>query len=216
MMATRRSCRREPTLARSSRKLTPRRLQTESRLSKLLLLKGYSDLAPQLRQYSSRVVSIPSLFRTTRINLGTQTFSAVAQRPDPTPPTPKIKTVKLNGKDGGRGSDTESEEIIEWSTAPSTLKHTLGTNGNVSNGAKDKSTPKKQPKEKKSHSKLSARSTKVDNVLKSAAVASAAEGSEDEWKPVKRPVKKAAKAGAGIKKNAEKSIRNLDPRPCHA
>ncbi|WVQ76165.1 hypothetical protein IAR50_005820 [Cryptococcus sp. DSM 104548] len=42
-------------------------LNTESRLSKLLLLKGYNTLAHQLRAYSSRVVSIPDLFRQEKV-----------------------------------------------------------------------------------------------------------------------------------------------------
>ncbi|TYJ51489.1 hypothetical protein B9479_007936 [Cryptococcus floricola] len=42
-------------------------LNTESRLSNLLLLKGYNTLAHQLRAYSSRVVSIPDLFRQEKV-----------------------------------------------------------------------------------------------------------------------------------------------------
>ena len=52
-------------------------LSTENRLSKLLLLKGYTDLAGQLRQYGSRVVTIPDLFRTSKIPVS---FSAVAAK----------------------------------------------------------------------------------------------------------------------------------------
>ncbi|WVQ80936.1 hypothetical protein IAT38_003043 [Cryptococcus sp. DSM 104549] len=43
-------------------------LQTESRIANILLLKGYTDLAAQLKAYSARVVSIPGLFRTTRLS----------------------------------------------------------------------------------------------------------------------------------------------------
>ena len=50
-------------------------LSTENRLAKLLLLRGYSDLAGQLKQYSNRVVTIPNLFRRDKIPLS---FSSVA------------------------------------------------------------------------------------------------------------------------------------------
>ncbi|KAL7418685.1 hypothetical protein Q5752_006368 [Cryptotrichosporon argae] len=42
-------------------------LETESRLSNVLLLKGYATLAHELEQYSARVVSIPGLFRPSKL-----------------------------------------------------------------------------------------------------------------------------------------------------
>lgn len=42
-------------------------LDTVLGLSKLVILQGYSDLAPQLRPYASRCVSLPELFRNSRV-----------------------------------------------------------------------------------------------------------------------------------------------------
>ena len=73
-----------------------RSLATESRLSKLLLLKGYNSLAPQLRQFSQKVVSLPDLFRTEKIPNGpAKSFAAVVSPALPRPKTPKIGTVKV-------------------------------------------------------------------------------------------------------------------------
>jgi len=88
-------------------------LQTESRISKLLLLKGYADLAPQLRQYSSRVVSIPTLFRTTKIPTSPVTFSSIVNHSGPPRPKPKVPEI-IDLPSPTTPSDASSTEIIEW------------------------------------------------------------------------------------------------------
>ena len=106
-------------------------------MSKLLLLKGYTDLANQLQPYSSKVVSMPDLFRTTRIP-GTagspripsvpfvpQSFSSIVQsstppstpnRPAFEPPEiksePRLETVKHDIE--SVTSSDDSVDIIEW------------------------------------------------------------------------------------------------------
>lgn len=91
------------------------RLQTEKRLSKLLLLKGYTDLAGQLRQYSSRVFSIPDLFRTEKLPT---TFASVASHSQ----TDSKKQVKpiIQQSDPEPELDTseasDEVEVIEWVT----------------------------------------------------------------------------------------------------
>lgn len=77
------------------------RLKTESRLSNLLLLKGYTSLASQINQLSlnHKVVSLPELFRSERVGEHRSTTSSTPWRPaaglttlSDTPETPKEKT----------------------------------------------------------------------------------------------------------------------------
>ncbi|GMK59906.1 hypothetical protein CspeluHIS016_0901230 [Cutaneotrichosporon spelunceum] len=51
-------------------------LDTTVGLSKIVILQGYSELAFQLQPYASRCVSIPHLFRTSRIHPGSATMLA--------------------------------------------------------------------------------------------------------------------------------------------
>ena len=127
------------------------RLQTESRLSKLLLLKGYSDLAPQLRQYSSRVVTIPDLFRTSRLVVPTgigavplpsspspsqpQSFSAILQQPaKPRAVTPLLGiSVQSNAETSSNGS----VEVFEWQGGVAGKDKSKKDNAGAVKGKKD-------------------------------------------------------------------------------
>ncbi|WVQ93578.1 hypothetical protein IAU59_000653 [Kwoniella sp. CBS 9459] len=188
-------------------------LQTESRLSKLLLLKGYKDLAGQLKQYSSRVVSIPDLFRTTKIPPIPTTFSSVVKdnatqaksSPPPSAPTIKPKSTKedTNGaqaKPGSAQARPSSEEgdieTIEWST----ISRTTHGNGSGSNNASFKNNKK---------SKSS--SVKGDDQ---------GDVESDEWQTSKGRKDKKKKKDQQQKypkfsKNVAEAVRALDPRPCH-
>ncbi|KAK8845589.1 hypothetical protein IAR55_006305 [Kwoniella newhampshirensis] len=164
-------------------------LQTESRLSKLLLLKGYADLAPQLKQYSSRVVSIPDLFRTTRVPT---TFSSVVASAQAVP-------AHVGGKQEAHAmevdSDTTSDdaiEVIEWTT--------LGIDKHIKSGGTNKkqSIEVKVGKKNKYNSSLLSESRRGD----------------DDWTETTGKKKKDKKRSKKDKDAAD-VVRNLDPRPCH-
>ncbi|ORX34815.1 hypothetical protein BD324DRAFT_663180 [Kockovaella imperatae] len=187
-------------------------LQTESLLSKLLLLKGYSDLAPQLRQHSSRVVSIPSLFRTSRIALSPQTFSTVTQRSESSVVAlnvPKTLVTDSISEESDSISDSDSEEILEWSDAPRNLRHTaqIGlAKSSTKSSAFKKSRSARDKVNEASTKSGSSKASVLENIV-----------SEDEWKVAKKANKKSGqKANSGDRRAAEKSIRTLVPRPCHA
>lgn len=108
-------------------------LQTESRLSKLLLLKGYEDLAAELRQYSSLVISMPDVFRSTKVTYnptyagasshgpqgrGVVKMVAAAGAADDAPQTPfPVKSAAKKAKDlGSAGTGTG------WSKKPVMFK----------------------------------------------------------------------------------------------
>ena len=107
-------------------------LSTENRLSRLLLLKGYSDLAGQLRQYSSRVVTIPDLFRTSKIPMSFSSVASAAKDKAVKKAVPKAVAAAAaaaaaskssigsdeDTDDGAtRSSVTATTDVIEWGTA---------------------------------------------------------------------------------------------------
>ena len=184
------------------------RLQTESRLSKLLLLKGYEDLAYQLKVYSSRVVSIPDLFRQTRLvnpPAATQSFSSIV-RAIPASPTTKASTVKESmvkakpveiAESIASHSDEDSIEVIEWDSAALTKKDRTDKADKVN---------RKGRKEREKAKKLEEKTAAAAAVLASVTA-------NDEWiEAGGRKVGKKYKGKGGI---AVISVRNLKPRPCH-
>jgi len=187
---------------------TDGRLQTESRLSKLLLLKGYEDLAHQLKVYSSRVVSIPDLFRQTRLvspAAAVQSFSSIVRAAPASPvakvpavrdPLVKVKTTVDAAESVHSNSTEDSVEVIEWETATPTNK-------------KDKHEKNVNRKGKKEREKAK----KLEEKTAAAAAALASVTANDEWiEAGGRKVGKKYKGKGGI---AVISVRNLKPRPCH-
>ncbi|WWD22538.1 hypothetical protein CI109_107031 [Kwoniella shandongensis] len=174
-------------------------LQTESRLSKLLLLKGYSDLAPQLKQYSSRVVSIPDLFRTTRVPT---TFSSVAAA---TPsastagqsvPAPKSgkKATEALPEDISETTSEDAIEVFEWKSMSNTKANFKKDKKQIQNGKDGKAYAKK------------------NKFNKSASVGESRDN--EEWTETSGKKKKDKKRSKKDKEAAD-LVRNLDPRPCH-
>jgi hypothetical protein len=119
-------------------------LQTENRLSKLLLLKGYTDLAGQLRQYSSRVVTIPDLFRITKVPLS---FSSIAAQPaTPVSAPKKADKATPTATTASTPGDTPlqspgSVEVFDWKEVSSGKKGVPGVSkaskGNKANEGKN-------------------------------------------------------------------------------
>jgi hypothetical protein len=168
-------------------------LHTESRLSKLLLLKGYTDLAQQLRQYSSRVVSIPDLFRTTKMPTAPISFSSAVQSSAPSTPTvlittgndaasPKAQTKNLKKIE-------EAKMAEEGSTSPS-----------LSLSADDDDGVDVYEWDEMRQTAMLARKKPTAGV--------------DEWTEAGKKGKKfKSKEGKpGVKVD---TVRNLKPRPCH-
>ncbi|OCF40727.1 hypothetical protein I317_05422 [Kwoniella heveanensis CBS 569] len=200
-------------------------LQTESRLSKLLLLKGYKDLAGQLKQYSSRVVSIPDLFRTTKIPPIPTTFSSVvkesAVQPKSSPPTtaPAIKpkslkeavgTPQMSGeviKKKVKSPSSEDEiETIEWSTISQSTQGKGKADGSGSGSTYA--------------------SHKNNKKFKGSVVNEDDDGGteSDEWQTLKGKKDKKKKKQDQLQhqpkytkfnKHVAEAVRALDPRPCH-
>lgn len=235
IMAMPTNCQRECTYARVDDCLI-RRLQTESRLSKLLLLKGYADLAPQLRQYSSRVVSIPDLFRTTKIPASQpQSFSAVVSS----------ATKSMTGTKGTK-KQTAANTAIPMSIAASSVADSpseadsaslagdlaqlqielesivegaidevqvfewnqlVSGTGNKASGVKGKKGKVNQEDE---WIEANAKNKKKDKVKKDKTVKA---GGDDEWDTIKGD---SGKKKNGKKNAGGKTVRGLDPRPCHA
>ncbi|WVF65947.1 hypothetical protein IAT40_000685 [Kwoniella sp. CBS 6097] len=196
-------------------------LQTESRLSKLLLLKGYKDLAGQLKQYSSRVVSIPDLFRTTKIPPIPTTFSSIVKdsatqtkpSPPPTAAAVKPKSTKEDNQpyistDAGQAKSSSSEgdvETIEWSTmSRSTQGNGIGGTGSTTNA--------------------SYKTKKQKNAIKAD---DQGDVESDEWQTSKGKKDKKKKKKdqqqqqqsqvkySKFSKQVAEAVRALDPRPCH-
>ena len=166
-------------------------LQTESRLSKLLLLKGYNDLANQLRQYSSRVVSIPDLFRSSKLPhpVPTQSFSAVVQSsPSAVERSAPVKAAESKESpesvaSGGTLETDDSVEVIEWEAVPKPVKE-------------------KKEKFDKPPGKKGKNGTKPTDK------------GDNEWHEAggNKKLGKKYKGKGGL---AVTSVRNLKPRPCH-
>lgn len=101
-------------------------LETTMGLSKVVILQGYSELAFQLQPYASRCVSIPELFRTSRIppapgagtaaqakrgRRGSRTQQVDADVPMPSPAPPAIGSAPTTPP----AADGEIEiEVVEW------------------------------------------------------------------------------------------------------
>lgn len=171
-------------------------LETTTGLSKIVILQGYSELAFQLQPYSSRCVSIPELFRTSRLRdtlLSTSATngkklrrgSRAQQESEPPASVVPAPTPTFAHEPAGLGSapttpdavDGEVEiEVIEWE----------GINGTP---VRPEDTPRRRRQRNGSTSQA---------------------GDDEEAK------KAAAKKGKPVARAPSlPTVRNLKPRPCH-
>jgi hypothetical protein len=197
---------------RASRQLTPS-LSTEDRISKLLVLKGYNDLAGQLRQYSSRVVTIPDLFRTSKIP---QSFSSIVQAPAVPAPASAQAAVPGAGP-GKKGAKTSApatapapvlrDDASDWATASQASSEPI--EWTVASKRKDKEKDKVKGEGKGWVSKAGGAGKKqgynVSWVLGDAVRGGRSFGTS--LTPQDKDKDKHRRKGA--------TVRDLHPRPCH-
>lgn len=101
-------------------------LETTSGLSKLVILQGYSDLAPQLRPYASRCASLPELFRTTRVPAAIKQIPARATRPVEEP-----AEVDSSPSPSPLATPEAEIETLEWESLSLEPRRPVRRNGTV-------------------------------------------------------------------------------------
>ncbi|ORY25091.1 hypothetical protein BCR39DRAFT_545280 [Naematelia encephala] len=181
-------------------------LKAESRLSKLLLLKGYHDLAQGLKPYSSVVISIPGLFRTTRLPSIPASFASAVGQPTPSSPAKK----KNNSINNNNSSNSNS-------SGNNNNSNNNSNNNNSNNNSNHKPDPIEVPLPPAS----SLGSSDGDSFEWADLDKAKLSPKDEDWKEAgKKKTKKDKKEektkGKSGSVNIGGTVRNLKPRPCHA
>jgi hypothetical protein len=184
-------------------------LETTSGLSKVVLLKGYLDVAQGLKQYADRMVAIPDLFRTSRIAVAAaptanDTATATVSTPTtngnvalPKSPTvtkrrtPVLTIAKVPWSDSHEESDSDTESEPSSPEPGVDCVEVLEWDGTAD-----------QPRRARAQR---ARGARAD---------------DEEWEEGKKKANGAAGASGKKYKPAARAasvptVRNLKPRPCH-
>lgn len=219
-------------------------LQRESRLSNLFLLGGCTTLAPQLKTYFSRIVSIPELFRLEEVPPPLPSFTSITadsisaiqagDSPDLISSVSSVGGISFSSVVAGSPKDNESDIAGSYNATIRDNATTATPTRNISLTAIEKagiSTPKREEEESeeeieefeyewgsgaqfKGRSDLASGFAPVSGKKKASAPYSRVGGKDREMDDEWTEMTPKKKT-KGKRKEAAEYVRSLKPRPCH-